>query len=193
MLDRGKLVAEGTPGEAIRSYREHLLEHAREREALDTPEPDDDRLAFLTDQERRRTLDIRMTGLKIEYVSGGARGCVLPDGAIRVHVSFESKLATDDVNFGIAINDVEGRLALGTNMRLLEQQVKIQQGPGEAVFDLPRVSLLDGTYFVTIGITNYDEGTVYDWAEDGLQFEVMNPGGLLGYANLPIEIQVASR
>jgi ABC-2 type transport system ATP-binding protein len=192
VLDRGQLVAHGTPGEAIRSYREHLLDHAREREALDTPEPDDDRLAFLTDQERRRTLEITMTDAKIEYVSAGARGYLLPDGAIRVRIFFDSKLATDDVNFGIAINDVEGRLALGTNMRLLGQRVKLEQGPGEAVFELPRVSLLDGTYLVTIGITNYDEGVVYDWAEEKLQFEVMNPGGLLGYAHLPIEIKVVS-
>jgi ABC-2 type transport system ATP-binding protein len=192
VLDRGELVAEGPPGEAIRSYREHLLEHAREREALEPAEATDDRLAFLTDQERRATKDITITDCRIEYRSGSARGYVLPDGAIEVHVAFESKLATDDVNFGIAINDVEGRLAFGTNMRLLGQRVQLQSGPGEAVFQLPRVALLDGTFLVTIGITNYDEGTVYDWAEERLEFEVMNPGGLLGYAHLPIEIQVES-
>ena len=35
VLDRGKLVAHGTPGEAIRTYREQLLDHAREREAIE--------------------------------------------------------------------------------------------------------------------------------------------------------------
>lgn len=192
VLDRGKLVARGKPGEAIRTYREHLLAHAREREGLDAVDEEDDRLAFLKDQERRATLDICITDTKIVYGSGGARGYVLPDGSIEVHVGFESKLSTDDVNFGIAITDVEGRLAFGTNMRLLGQSTRLEPGSGEAVFHLPRVSLLDGTYMVTIGITSFDEGTVYDWAEERLEFEIMNPGGLLGYANMPIEIEVAS-
>jgi hypothetical protein len=52
------------------------------------------------------------------------------------------------------------------------------------------VSLLDGTYVVTLGITSYDEGVVYDWREEELYFEVMNPSGAVGYANLPIEIAV---
>jgi Wzt C-terminal domain len=111
---------------------------------------------------------------------------------VRVRVRFESKLATDDVNFGIAINDIEGRLAFGTNMRLLGQRIRIESGPGETVFLLPRIPLLDGTYFVTIGVTSYDEGVVYDWSESRHEFEVMNPGGVLGYVHVPVEISVAS-
>ena len=52
--------------------------------------------------------------------------------------------------------------------------------------------MLDGTFMVTLGITNYDEGVVYDWREEHLQFEVMNPGGVVGYANIPIEVEVES-
>jgi ABC-2 type transport system ATP-binding protein len=194
VLHRGKLVANGAPGEAIRTYREQLLESAREREALEleAPESSDDELAFLTDQERRRTLDIHISEIKVEHLSGGARGYLLPDAGVRVRVRFESKLATDDVNFGIAINDIEGRLAFGTNMRLLGQRIRIESGPGETVFLLPRIPLLDGTYFVTIGVTSYDEGVVYDWSESRHEFEVMNPGGVLGYVHVPVEISVAS-
>ena len=198
VLHRGQLVAHGPPAVAIRTYREQLLDHAREREAIEieaaaasTPTTDDE-LQFLTDQERRRTLDIGITDVTLVHLSGGARGYLLPDGGLDVRVKFESKLATDDVNFGIAITDVEGRLAFGTNMRLLGQRAHIEQGAGETVFHLPRIPLLDGTYMITIGVTSYDEGVVYDWSEARHEFEVMNPGGLLGYTHVPIEIEVAS-
>jgi ABC-2 type transport system ATP-binding protein len=195
VLDGGRLVASGKPGEAIRSYREHLLDHAREREdrASAAKQPDDDALAFLSDQARRRTLQIQITDSRLEHLSGGARGYLVPDAGIVVHVDFESALATEDVNFGIAIHDLDGRLVFGSNTRLLDHPVHVEEGAGTARFVLPRISLLDGTYLVTIGITNYDEGVVYDWREEHLQFEVMNPGGVVGYANLPVEIAVTSR
>jgi len=196
VLHRGELVAHGAPGVAIRTYREQLLDHAREREQIEidmaAAQSTDDELQFLTDQERRRTLDIHITDIQVRHTSLGARRYLLPDGGIDVHVKFESKLATDDVNFGIAINDIEGRLAFGTNMRLLGQHSHLEPGAGETVFHLPRIPLLDGTYTITIGVTSYDEGVVYDWSEARHEFEVMNPGGLLGYAHVPIEISVAS-
>ena len=70
--------------------------------------------------------------------------------------------------------------------------MRIEQGAGETIFHLPRIPLLDGTYMITIGVTSYDEGVVYDWSEQRHQFEVMNPGGLLGYTHVPMEISVAS-
>ena len=70
-----------------------------------------------------------------------------PTARLDVHVKFESKLATDDVNFGIAINDVEGRLAFGTNMRLLEpagpDRTRVR---ARSCSTCPAVPLLDGTY-----------------------------------------------
>jgi ABC-2 type transport system ATP-binding protein len=193
VLDGGTLVASGRPGEAIRSYREHLLDRARAREELEIAhQTHDEALDFLTDQERRRTLQVCITGSRIEHLSGGARGHLLPDAGIRIHVAFESKLNTEDVNFGLAVNDVEGRLVFGTNTRLLDQTIEVREGAGEAVFQLDRIPLLDGTYTVTLGITSYDEGVVYDWREEALQFEVMNPGGSVGYAHIPIAVDVTS-
>jgi ABC-type polysaccharide/polyol phosphate transport system ATPase subunit len=193
VLDGGVLVASGRPGEAIRTYREHLLDRARVRQDLEAAnQSDDEALAFLTDQERRRTLQVRIIGSRLEHLSGGARGHLLPDAGIKIHVSFESQLTTDDVNFGIAINDQEGRLVFGSNTRLLDHPIEVREGPGEAVFRLDRIPLLDGSYTVTLGITSYDEGVVYDWREEHLHFEVMNPGGSVGYANIPIEVEVLS-
>ena len=73
--------------------------------------------------------------MKLVHLTGGARGYLLPDGGLTCGW-FESKLATDDVNFGIAITDIEGRLAFGTNMRLLGQRARIDRR-GRGVFLCP--------------------------------------------------------
>ena len=195
VLEQGEIVTQGLPGEAIRAYREQLFERARQREldhAVAPLDPHDPTVALLPDQERRRTMEIRIDAITLDYCMDRPTGYLVPDSPLAIKVAFHSEISTDDVSFGIAIHDVEGRLIYGTNTRLLEQDVAVEAGPGEVWFRIARVALLDGTYLVTIGITSHDEGIVYDWREQDNQFEVMNPSGSSGIAYLPMTIEVSS-
>jgi ABC-2 type transport system ATP-binding protein len=188
VLDHGNLVTHGTPGEAVRSYREHLLTdssygtEAANEAATPTGE--------LSEQERRRTFQIRITHVAVEYPQSGD-SYLLPDAPLVIRVDFESSITTDDVNFGIAIHDEEGRLMFGTSTRLQEDPVKLGTGPGSVTFGFPAVPLLDGTYLLTIGVTSIDEGTVYDWQEQQSRFQVMNPGRTTGRVSLPLSIELS--
>jgi ABC-2 type transport system ATP-binding protein len=191
VLEQGEVVIEGTPGEAIRAYREQLFARARLRENdhAAAPDPGDPAAELLPDQERRRTMQVAIRAIEVD-ARGASPGYLLPDSPLTVRVAYESQITTTDVNFGIAIHDVEGRLLFGSNSRLLEQDVAIAEGPGQVEFRMARVPLLDGTYLVTVGITSHDEGVVYDWREQDVEFEVMNPTGSSGIAYLPLEIDV---
>ena len=80
--------------------------------------------------------------------------------------------------------------ALAARVESLEQQLGGAGATGEVVFVLDSVPLLDGTYFVTIGITNQDGFVVYDWQEQQHQFEVMNPGRSVGQVAFPVRVEV---
>jgi ABC-2 type transport system ATP-binding protein len=192
VLERGEVVTHGLPGEAIRAYREQLFERARRRELehASAHAADDPAAALLPDQERRRTMQVSIEKIALDYCVERPTGFLLPDSPLAIKVTFQSDIDTDDVSFGVAIHDVEGRLVFGANTRLLEQPASVVRGPGEAVFRFERVPLLDGTYLVTIGITSFDEGIVYDWREQDVEFEVMNPSGVIGIAHLPLSIEV---
>jgi len=186
VLDHGDLVAWGTPGEAVRSYREHLLQQLPyDGQVVDLPTG----VAPIIDQERRRTLQIRINDVIVEYPKPDDP-YLMPDAALAVRLYFESTIETNDVNFGIAIHDEDGRLVFGTNTSIVEASPHVVPGPGSVSFRFGSVPLLDGTYKITIGVDTVDGGTIYDWREQHDQFEVMNPGRTQGRVNLHAAIVV---
>ena len=200
VLDHGHQVASGTPGEAIRSYREHLLragdrlELAQELAAVleDGPgaEAGDPQHAGagLSAQERKRNFRARITGVSFEHPGAGAH--LLPGESLTIRVRYDAAERVEEPNFGYAIYDIEGNLLSGNNTRILGTSVPAIEGTGEVVFHFEEIPLLDGTYFLTLAITSQDEHTVYDWQEQRHQFEVLNPGRAQGMMHLPADVQL---
>jgi len=186
VLDHGDLVAWGAPGEAVRSYREHLLRHLPYGAQ---PEELPGGVAPIVEQEQRRTFQIRIDDVTIEYPQRGDRH-LLPDAPLAIHVSFESLIDTADVSFGIALHDEEGRLVFGSSTAVRGDDLRVVPGPGSVSFRFASVPLLDGTYKVTVGAGTIDGGTVFDWREQHDEFQVMNPGLTQGQVSLPIDILV---
>jgi ABC-2 type transport system ATP-binding protein len=197
VLDHGREVAAGTPGEAIRSFREHLL---RAGDRLDLAQElaavlDDDATGGgtegdrdLSPQERKRNFRARITGVRCEHP--GSSPHLMPGEPLSIHVTYEATERIEDPNFGYAIYDIDGNLLSGNNTRILGTEIPHIDGAGEVVFSFPEVPLLDGTYFLTLAITSRDEHTVYDWQEQRHQFEVLNPGRAQGMMHLPATVEV---
>ncbi|HEX2038382.1 MAG TPA: ABC transporter ATP-binding protein [Acidimicrobiales bacterium] len=204
VLDHGNLVAVGTPGEAVRSFREHLLQQDRhgEAEQLAPLDPATDSVAGgdepiavvaeegdgLSAQERKRNFRLRITGVRMEYPGVGERPYLHPGDPLAIHVAYHAVERLDDVVFGIAVHDIEGRLVFGSNTDILGTPLDPVEGAGEVVFATEHVPLLDGTYLLTLGVHSHDEGTVYDWQEQRHQFEVMNPGRTAGQVALGLQV-----
>jgi ABC-2 type transport system ATP-binding protein len=186
VLDHGLVVGEGAPGVVIRTYREHLLA---------APEAGAEEAASLApgspgSPAERRNLRFRITSVDIRSPRPTGASYLMPGDPLDVRIGFEAGEVRDDVVFGIAIYDVEGREMFGTNTEILGVRLDGLGATGEVVFVFDSVPLLDGTYFVTIGITNQDGFVVYDWQEQQHQFEVMNPGRSVGQVAFPVRVEV---
>ena len=202
VLDHGVLVAVGSSGEAVRSYREHLLQNERYGEAeelaplVDEPAAADVPIEVddgLSEQERKRNFKLRITDVRIEHPGVGERPYLLPGEPLAIHVSYDAIEGLDDVVFGIAVYDIEGRLLFGSNTDFLGVPVSTVEGRGEVTFRTEETPLLDGTYLVTIGIHSQDNGTVYDWHEQRHQFEVMNPERSVGLVHLGLHVSITQK
>jgi ABC-2 type transport system ATP-binding protein len=175
VLDHGHMVALGTPGEAVRAFREHLMQGERFEEIAQLGEQDADETPRAPTQEEKRNLRVRLHDVGIDYPKADTQRYLLPGEPLAVRLSYEAVEPTDDVVFGLAIHDVEGNLVFGSNTDFLGIDVGTLEGSGVVTFETDSVPLLDGTYLLTIGIHSHDEATVYDWREQRHQFEVMNP------------------
>ena len=192
VLDHGRLVVEGSPGEAVRVFRESLHggelsqtadEAAAEEEPAAAAANGDD----ATPRAAHATHRVRITNVEFEHPGRlEGRTWLLPDEPLSVHVSFDVADRTTDVQFGIAVHHEDGRLMFGTNTSIQGIRLELEAGSSEFVFAFEHVPLLDGTYMVTLAAQSTDEGTVYDWLEQRYSFSVMNPARTTGVVSFPV-------
>jgi ABC-2 type transport system ATP-binding protein len=190
VLDHGLMVGFGLPGEAVRTYREHLLPgEAYAPLAATATEAGSDEEEQPEAPPRGERLWFR--SVEMEYPGAGERPYLLAGEPLTVRVEFEASEPVEEPNFGISVYDSRGRHLFGTNTVIERIPTGTVAGRGEVRFVIDSVPLLDGTYLVTLGATDADGGTVYEWREQQESFEVMNPGRTVGLVRLPLRIEVS--
>jgi ABC-2 type transport system ATP-binding protein len=211
VLDHGQMVAIGEPTEAIRVFRDHLFASRREREALDlavadaaaeaadndgalvgaSAVDDDSDLTHGQQQERRRTLDVRIVDVEMVHPHDDERQHLLPGEPLTIRVHLEAAAPIDDVECGIAIYDArDGKELFGVNTSMLHVDMPRLDGDAIIEFNFAHIPLLDGTYPFSVGVHNGDEGTVYDWSEQRHWFTVLNPERSVGTVAFPVEVTI---
>ncbi len=176
VLDHGEMVTVGSPGEAVRAFRETLLARGLDAGAAGPP-------------DLRRDRGVRFTGVK---VAGPApeRAHLLPGEPLVVTVDFQADVANDDVVCALEVHDVAGNRLLGTNTDLLETDLGTVSGPIRVTFRFHSVPLLDGTYSLALGLHTHDSGLEYDHREGEDSFAVLNPGRTQGTVHFPVDVEV---
>jgi ABC-2 type transport system ATP-binding protein len=199
VLDQGRQVVPLVqPGEAVRSFREHLLQRHRYDEAdqLWVADADD----AVTDQEddapaspeEKRTQEIKISDVEIRHPGVGKRPYLEAGESLDIVVNFDAAQAVDQVDFGIAIYNVDGRVVFGSRAGVLGGLVDVQPGKGQVTFSFPAIPLLDGTYPFTLGILSGDGGVVYDWREQQYQFEILSLSRSEGMVELSPTLTVST-
>ncbi len=196
VLQEGQVIGSGPPGEAIRLFREHLLEGGDEAGGGEPAEQilvdDASRMRTSTGEAASSTRPIVITGTEIQHPGIGRRQYLMPREPLRLWIAFDAIMSVPDVVFSIEIHDQLGNMVFGTDTEILDVPYDAPPGGGVVDFAFPSVPLLDGTYAINVGIRNRGGGTVYDWREQECRFEVMNPGRSVGSVALDVEVGVRS-
>ena len=103
-------------------------------------------------------------------------------------VVFDAAEPVHDVVFSIVIHDISGNLVFKTDTEILGQDVNVPSGPGRVDFTFEAVPLLDGTYFVSVGVGQRAE--IFDYHDQEANFEVLNPGRSTGSVALNVHAEV---
>ena len=191
VLDHGRMVALGKPGEAVRSFREHLLRGQRYEEAEQLAATEDgEGLPGASPRNVKKKGAVTVDSVELDHPGTDERPYLLPGEPLDVRVAYEVAEPISDVVFGIAVYDIEGRMLFGTNTEILGVEVGRLTGPGKVTFSFANMPLLDGTYWVTIGVHSTDRATVYDWHEQEYEFQVMNPSTEPGLLYVPVKATI---
>ena len=76
----------------------------------------------------------------------------------------------------------------GTNTRLRDLPIPRVEKPGVVEFCIPRLSLLDGRYYLSVASCTRDYKTDYHWMDKFFYFDVKSPGMDAGYLSMDCDI-----
>ena len=179
VLDHGSLVAWGTPSEAVRVFREHMLAGGHE-EAGDVA----------AEVEHGRELRIR--DVRLGYPDHG-RAYVRNGEPLTITIAYDALRPVEDAVFVFSLHGNDGHIVFGQNTWGLGHALPALEGPGEVTFSIPAVTLLEGTYPLTVGVHSRNGGSVYDWWEQHDHVDVLNVDGNFawGVADLAVTADVS--
>jgi ABC-2 type transport system ATP-binding protein len=175
VLDHGKLISLDEPAEAVRAFRETLMQRGIEI-------PDEARETHA----ERLTKTVRFTPPpRLEFAAD--RPFVQSGEPLRIHMPYEASADVDDCIFAIAIHDQEGNLLMTTNSDVVGAPTPVTKGVGEVVFELGAVPLLDGKYLVSLGIHD-STGVEFDHRDQLDDFDVLSGTRTHGLVNMPLSV-----
>src|SRR5581483_11927688 len=138
VLSHGTMVTETGPGEAVRIFRENLLEEQGvlslpDDEAKPTPsvvgEPDTEHPVRIT-----YTACAYHKFEEVPYLSTG--------DPLTIGVGYHASIATDEVVFSLELRDNDGNTFMRTDTDILDLQLDLPVGPGLVNFRVDNIPLL---------------------------------------------------
>jgi len=203
------MIGNGAPGEAVRLFRERLMEAGDELTISggeESPAPSASAAppapAVLPATIRFGEVDVtagaedprpvRLTEVTAFYPEKNERRYLLAGETLIVRVEYQASRATEDIVVSAEIRADNSALLFHTDTEILGLTVDAPAGPGAIDFHFEGIPLGDGTYDVGVGITGRG-GVLYDLAEPACKFEVMNPGRSTGMVAVPVKVAVVPR
>jgi ABC-2 type transport system ATP-binding protein len=185
VLSHGDVVIEALPGEAVRIFREGLLE---EEGTLLVPLPDEEpepRSSVTTPPGPDVEHPVRITYIAHTYPRFEEVAYMSTGDTLTIGVGYHASIATNDVVFSLELRDSDGNCFMRTATDILDLRFDLPVGPGLVNFFLDDIPLLDGSFTYSVGVLS-PGGVLYDWRDSAGSFEVMCPGKATGFITMPV-------
>ena len=169
VIDHGTMVADASPAEAIRSFREHM-------HAADTP-----RLAHLRE-------DMRISSISIDHGTAPGQAFVMPGESATVRLGIEAGEPLEHPMLLVEVGDRNGRVLHSVDTDKLDVAMPVMHGHHDVTITLGRLWLLDGDYPVTVRLIDRDAGRVLASAEAALH--VAQSDRADGVISLCVDVEV---
>lgn len=200
VIDAGELISLAPPGEAIRAFRDRLIETG---EAGALPGGDDEaavaaaghaagaggaKAPSVVHGERRVTI----TDCRLELPSPD-REYVFPGESVTIALDLKVRSRIPNVALGCSIFGQNGGLLFDCDSTMLGDQFDLEEGTSTVMFQFQEMPLLDGRYTVNIRVQDGGGGVVHALKEPAATFEVVNPGKATGVVALPFAVHVKTQ
>ncbi len=185
VIDRGELVAQAPPGEAIRIFRDRLIDAG----FAPPPEPEPGELVAERIVVAPHQRQITMGEVELDYPGVGERPYLSTGDPLKVTVGFDGVEPVLDTRFQFVLLNEKFEVIFAELREVTLAGGILERGHGSISFCFDSVTLLDGTFSVNLDVRS-GTGVVIDVKEPACSFEVMNPGRATGVVAMPLVIEL---
>jgi len=172
MLDKGDVIVDGKPQEALRTFRERF---APEVEVQD---------------DIRGTRQLEIVEVLITDGEGRTKSRFEPGDRLGLEIVIEPRQSVDDPVIGVAIHNHLDTLVYGTNTALRNVEMGTVDSRRRVKLDFGPIPMVEGQYFLTVAAHSRDEQTQYHWLERQYSFRVFSSRAEAGVVHLDPTIEV---
>ncbi len=163
-LDNGYLRAQGQPTDVVMAYLSGIAAaYAAEDVAASS---------VASDGARWGTGKVRITGVEICDGAGARQSSFATGDRMQVRLHFRALQPVEDPVFGLAIHHQSGTHICGPNSNFGGLTIPIARGEGVVVYTIPRLSLLEGSYLLSVSCHNRADTEHYDYYDRAYLFRV---------------------
>ena len=164
LIDQGGIHADGHPEEVTRRY---LAEVKRRREQPDA-------LAPITGRWGTRQAEI--TRAEVLGQDGRPRYVFEPGDAMQAVITYQCTQPIPEPVFGVSITRADGVYCYAANTRARGLRIPTVDGSGQVTFSVPHLNLVEGSYLLSVAITDKDNRITYDHWDRRIEFTVRQKG-----------------
>ncbi len=169
VINHAELVLDGAPGDAIRTFREHLHGNLAERPIVPG--------------------DVNVISAAMVQYPDAARSHIAPGEPLKIIADLHPDSPIAEPVLAIEINDRRGNVVFSVDTDSLGSPLPKIDEPRSVTITLDRTWLLDGEFPVTLKLTDRSTGAVVDWREGITSFEVTSAGRAEGTVALDVSVE----
>ena len=180
-LESGEVKDRGDPRRVIDKYYQFVEEGEEKLLVAERDAPTHGSSDHVTVPESQRwgSREIEITNVSLLTGEGASRLLFHPNDSAEIHISYKVHQPTEDVVFGVAINQNNGGVAFGTNTDIEHVKVPALGTEGTLRYAIDRIGLNDGAYTIDVAVHRRD-GYPYDYHKGAVKFAVRCPEKYVG-------------
>jgi ABC-2 type transport system ATP-binding protein len=169
LLEGGRMRASGDTEKVIREFRAVM---ARRRTGVG---------------EEAATHEVEIADVDLLDSKGSPNSMVAPGQSLSVQIELHAKQPVEDPVVVVGIHNARDEWVFTSDTERLDVSLGRLDGKLRVTFDLKAIPLLEGQYFVTVGVRDRASDAVYDWHNRRYPFDVIRnvKGGLV----IPVEVR----
>lgn len=157
-LDKGKIRQAGLAADVISAYTGGSYAEHVERD-------DESRERWGTGDARINSIELLSSdNIKIQHFDS--------DSAVRVRFQINAHVRLESPILRVRMTKLNGDVIWATSTQRVSNSIRILDGPAIATLDIPKLGLLEGTYYLSASISNSTSTTELDHCQNWLRFNV---------------------